>query len=116
MEHEDRHADIDRRSFLNAAGKLAVGAPAVGAIFEMMRPTHAWAQHLRSLEQQLRAAEREQLADPRAPLHPLRVYAELVQVPRPLGGDHQRPVVLADLHHLTRRVRQAAHRGVPLVP
>jgi hypothetical protein len=44
MEHEDQHGDIDRRSFLNAAGKLAVGAPAVGAIFEMMRPTHAWAQ------------------------------------------------------------------------
>ena len=44
MEHEDQHGDIDRRSFLNAAGKLAVGAPAVGAIFEMMRPTHDWAQ------------------------------------------------------------------------
>jgi acetolactate synthase-1/2/3 large subunit len=43
-------------------------------------PTHAWAQHLQSLEQELRAGERAQLADPRAPLHPLRVYAELAQV------------------------------------
>ena len=38
----ERH--IDRRSFLNAAGRFAVGALTVGAIFEMMRPHYAWAQ------------------------------------------------------------------------
>ena len=43
-------------------------------------PTRAWIDHLRGVEQGLRAAEAEQLADPRAPLHPLRVYAELAAV------------------------------------
>ena len=41
---EQQHRHIDRRSFLNAAGKFAAGALTVGAIFEMMRPDHAWAQ------------------------------------------------------------------------
>jgi acetolactate synthase-1/2/3 large subunit len=43
-------------------------------------PTDGWIAHLRGVEQEKRAAEREQLADPRAPLHPLRIYAELGQV------------------------------------
>jgi len=38
----DRH--LDRRSFLNGAGRFAVGALTVGAIGETMRPDHAWAQ------------------------------------------------------------------------
>jgi 3-keto-L-gulonate-6-phosphate decarboxylase len=37
-------SDIDRRSFLNGAGRFAVGALTVGAISELMRPHHAWAQ------------------------------------------------------------------------
>ena len=43
-------------------------------------PTQAWTEHLRGVEQEKRAGERDQLADPRAPLHPLRVYAELGEV------------------------------------
>ena len=39
-------SDIDRRSFLNGAGRFAVGALTVGAIFEMMRPNYAWAQQV----------------------------------------------------------------------
>ena len=39
-----------------------------------------WVGQLREAEQQKRAAERAELADDRAPLHPLRVYAELAQV------------------------------------
>jgi acetolactate synthase-1/2/3 large subunit len=39
--------------------------------------TRAWTEHLRSVEDEKRAGEAGQLADPRAPLHPLRVYAEL---------------------------------------
>ena len=38
------HRHLDRRSFLNGAGRFAVGAPTIGAIFEMMRPNYAWAQ------------------------------------------------------------------------
>jgi len=43
-------------------------------------PTEGWTAHLRGVEEEKRAAEREQLEDPRAPLHPLRIYAELGRV------------------------------------
>jgi 3-hexulose-6-phosphate synthase len=42
----DQHGQIDRRSFLNAAGKFAAGALTAGAIFETMRPNDAWAQQV----------------------------------------------------------------------
>jgi len=37
-----QHGHIDRRSFLDDAGRFAVGGLTVGAIFEMVRPSHAW--------------------------------------------------------------------------
>jgi acetolactate synthase-1/2/3 large subunit len=40
----------------------------------------AWLDRLRDEEDRRRAAEREELADDRSPLHPMRVYAELAQV------------------------------------
>jgi acetolactate synthase-1/2/3 large subunit len=39
-----------------------------------------WLQQLREVEAEKRAAEREQLDDPRSPLHPVRVYRELGEV------------------------------------
>jgi acetolactate synthase-1/2/3 large subunit len=42
--------------------------------------TDAWLEHLRGEEATRREAEREQFADDRAPLHPMRVYAELSAV------------------------------------
>jgi acetolactate synthase-1/2/3 large subunit len=42
--------------------------------------TEAWVAHLRAAETEKREAEREQLADDRAPLHPMRIYGELAQV------------------------------------
>ena len=44
--HEYQNRHIDRRSFFNGGGRFAVGALTVGAIFEMMRPTYAWAQQV----------------------------------------------------------------------
>ena len=41
------------------------------------RGTRDWLERLREIERERRAAEREQLADPRAPLHPMRIYGEL---------------------------------------
>jgi 3-hexulose-6-phosphate synthase len=41
-----QHGHIDRRSFLNGAGRFAVGALTVSAISEMMRPNDAWAQQV----------------------------------------------------------------------
>ncbi|HWF36663.1 MAG TPA: acetolactate synthase, partial [Solirubrobacteraceae bacterium] len=54
---------------------LAAGGPgaAIGA-------RNQWVGSLRALETEKRAAEAQELADPRAPLHPMRVYAELAQV------------------------------------
>jgi acetolactate synthase-1/2/3 large subunit len=42
--------------------------------------TAAWVEHLRGAEREKRAAEEEQFADDRAPLHPMRLYRELAGV------------------------------------
>ncbi len=42
--------------------------------------TRPWLQQLRNVEEEKRAAEREQLDDPRSPLHPVRIYRELGEV------------------------------------
>ena len=39
-----------------------------------------WAEHLRGVEREKRAAEEEQFADDRSPLHPMRLYRELAGV------------------------------------
>ena len=44
--HEYQYGDIDRRSFLNVAGTFGAGALTAGAIFDMMRPNHVWAQQV----------------------------------------------------------------------
>jgi hypothetical protein len=44
--HESQRGHIDRRSFLDGAGRFAVGGLTVGAIFEMMRPNYVWAQQV----------------------------------------------------------------------
>jgi 3-hexulose-6-phosphate synthase len=41
-----RRGHIDRRSFLNAAGRFATGALTAGAIFDIMRPNYVWAQQV----------------------------------------------------------------------
>ena len=40
----------------------------------------AWVDSLRSVESERRAGEAGELADPRAPLHPMRIYGELAQL------------------------------------
>jgi carboxymethylenebutenolidase len=44
--HEYQHGDINRRSFLDRAGKFAVGGLTVAAIFESLTPNYAWAQQV----------------------------------------------------------------------
>jgi len=44
--HEYQHGDISRRSFLDSAGKFAVGGLTVAAIFESLKPNYAWAQQV----------------------------------------------------------------------
>jgi acetolactate synthase-1/2/3 large subunit len=56
-----------------ALGALAAGAGG-GA------DTRGWVEHLRGVESEKRAAEAEQFADDRSPLHPMRLYRELAGV------------------------------------
>jgi carboxymethylenebutenolidase len=44
--HEYQHGDINRRTFLDRAGKFAVGGFTVAAIFESLKPNYAWAQQV----------------------------------------------------------------------
>lgn len=44
--HEYQHGDINRRTFLDRAGKFAVGGLTVASIFESLRPNYAWAQQV----------------------------------------------------------------------
>jgi carboxymethylenebutenolidase len=44
--HEYQHGDINRRTFLDRAGKFAVGGLTVAAIFEDLKPNYAWAQQV----------------------------------------------------------------------
>src|SRR4051812_49172585 len=47
MDHNktsNHHRRLNRRSFLDAAGRLAGGGLAVGAIFETIWPSSAWGQ------------------------------------------------------------------------
>ena len=46
MERKKPDDYIDRRSFLGGAGRLAVGGLTAGALFEMMRPHHVWAEQV----------------------------------------------------------------------
>jgi acetolactate synthase-1/2/3 large subunit len=66
------------------AGDLVGGVPAtLDALREAATggPDRAgWVESLRAAETEKRAAEKAELEDPRAPLHPLRLYGELAQV------------------------------------
>ena len=44
--HEYQHGEITRRSFLDRAGKFAVGGVTAAALFESLRPNYAWAQQV----------------------------------------------------------------------
>jgi acetolactate synthase-1/2/3 large subunit len=62
---------------LDALREAAAGGPDRSAIPSTRA---AWLASLRELESERRAAELPELEDPRAPLHPMRVYGELAQV------------------------------------
>jgi len=51
-----------------------------GARGPAANPREAWIASLRAVEDEKRAAERAELEDPRAPLHPMRIYHELSAV------------------------------------
>jgi len=61
----------------DVAASLAAIREQVG---EGSRRSEAWLEELRKVEAEKRAAEQEELNDPRSPLHPVRVYKELGEV------------------------------------
>ncbi len=71
----ERTADLelvgDIAASMAAIRESAAGDPA---------KTRPWAEQLRNVETERRAAEQEELNDDRAPLHPMRVYKELNEV------------------------------------
>jgi acetolactate synthase-1/2/3 large subunit len=74
-----------RQPELSMAGDIAATLGAIresaAAVSSAGRDrTKAWVAELRETETEKRAAEADDLADERSPLHPLRVYAELAQV------------------------------------
>jgi acetolactate synthase-1/2/3 large subunit len=71
----------NRSPDLDLVGDVAAGLAAIhAAVAEGGRRTTSWLEQLRKIEDEKRAAEREELYDGRSPLHPVRVYRELGQV------------------------------------
>src|ERR1044071_767062 len=53
--HEYVHGGINRREFLDGAGKFAVGGLTAAAIFEMLKPNYAWAQQIQKDDKRIKA-------------------------------------------------------------
>ena len=49
------HGDINRRRFMEKAGKFAVGGLTAAGIFEMLKPNYAWAQQVAKDDRRIRA-------------------------------------------------------------
>jgi carboxymethylenebutenolidase len=60
------HGEIDRRTFLDRAGKFAVGGLTAAGIFDMLKPNYAWAQQI--------------------PKDDKRIHTEVATVPSPQGN------------------------------
>jgi len=86
--HEYQHGHLDRRSFLDGAGRFAVGGLTVGALFEMLRPNYAWAQQV--------------------PKDDARIRTEVATVPSPQGNGTIKG-------YLVRPARASATAKVPAI-
>ncbi len=71
----------NRSPQLDLVGDVAASLAAIhDSVPDPEPPTGPWLAELRVVEEEKRAAEREELDDPRSPLHPVRVYKELGEV------------------------------------
>jgi carboxymethylenebutenolidase len=52
--HEYVHGDIDRRQFIDGAGKFAVGGMTAVGLYEMLKPNYAWAQQVAKDDKRIR--------------------------------------------------------------
>jgi acetolactate synthase I/II/III large subunit len=65
---------------LDLVGDIAAGLTALAAAAGEGQRSKPWLEQLGNVEREAREAEREQLDDPRSPLHPVRIYKELDNV------------------------------------
>ena len=86
--HEYQHGEINRRAFLDRAGKFAVGGVTAVGLFELLRPNYAWAQQV--------------------PLDDPRITTQTVTVPSPAGNGSIRG-------HFVRPANASATVRVPAV-
>jgi acetolactate synthase-1/2/3 large subunit len=70
----------NRAPAVDLVGDLRAGLAALREAAGEGRRNEAWLERLRVIESERRAAEREELDDPRSPLHPVRIYRELGEV------------------------------------
>jgi carboxymethylenebutenolidase len=49
------HGEIDRRAFLDGAGRFATGSVTAAALFESLRPNYAWAQQVAKNDSRIKA-------------------------------------------------------------
>jgi acetolactate synthase-1/2/3 large subunit len=71
----------NRAPDVDLVGDVAATLAAIGEAVAGAAPRNeAWLASLREVEAEKRAAEQEELNDPRSPLHPVRVYRELGEV------------------------------------
>jgi len=71
----------NRAPQIDMVGDVAASLAAIREqVGEGSRRTETWLEGLREVEAEKRAAEQEELNDPRSPLHPVRVYKELGEV------------------------------------
>ena len=70
----------NRTPELDLVGDVAAGLAAIAAAAGESERTKPWVEQLTNIEAEAREKERAELDDPRAPLHPVRIYRELGQV------------------------------------
>ncbi len=71
----------NRTPHLDLAGDIAASLAAIVDSAAVANPcTGPWLSELRTVEAEQRAGERDELEDPRSPLHPVRIYKELGEV------------------------------------
>ncbi len=71
----------NRAPAIDLVGDVAASLAAIReSVAGTGRRTDAWLEQLRTVEEEKRAAEQEELNDSRSPLHPVRIYKELGEV------------------------------------
>jgi acetolactate synthase-1/2/3 large subunit len=80
LDVEANRLTANRAPAVDLVGDVRASLAAIREAAGGERRSDAWLEQLRGVEAEKRAAEQEELNDPRSPLHPVRVYRELGEV------------------------------------